>query len=744
MYFLFHLKKYLRVPALNGRKQVFMNNVIFEKLKLVKIDQIRSSDNINNNVVRLLSKLASVGVYINNSNRLLYSDASADMVLGIMEHITNLISDNAKYNRQPLFTDFPNQFLNNSIFDLTIIQIIHYLYGIRIETSDPVINEPLDMSIAVTDGLYIDLLDETEYNKKLTEVLLDAFSMTVVWSEVNKAIVNSIIRILDFNIASTFIAHRENAMYVYANILDPNKLGDVLIGPTDVIKYIEYVCNPLGVRECRYRMDRKMKRNIMMSIDKAYDKPSFEISDVSRNYSTWKLLASIIHPFDKRYKKYTNAVTFFDTILNNGITSKYALLEIFVKQLADYINTYEEIIILYKNTGLKEKEYAMLLRAYGRILSKYIHVDISAFNEFIINDVLPKVSTNGLFSFLAFANKVKSDNEFDIIFPMKKNFIVKDSKHYDVKYKDEIFTIQFAIMEELNKRFKNNNDNSLMFIDVDAYGYKLPNGNRNSTVQKKDIPKLSTIDIPSVDTIRLFLSWHNTSSIEYKDGYTVDLDLSVASVNEQYNVNTCWYGNQASAHYTHSGDLKDAPITSGGATEYIDIDLKGVQGTDTKFVLVYVNLYNADNASKLSDLSNAEFGIMYRTSNEKGELYEESTVLNSIDLTGIDKKAHVPMIIDIKNNKIVYLSTSIAAKLTSNIDNLGRDTINKLEIVMNNNTITSLENIHEISWVKDSSVTDSISDANIVITDNPIKYNLTEDVKVIKPWDIELVALFKE
>jgi hypothetical protein len=412
--------------------------------------------------------------------------------------------------------------------------------------------------------------------------------------------------------------------------------------------------------------------------------------------------------------------------------------------MVDYINDYKEIITIYKDSGLSEKEYPMLLRAYGRITNMYMHENLSKFNEFIINDVIPKVSTNGLFSFLSFANKVKSDNEFDIIFPMKKNFIVKDSKHYDVKYKDEIFTIQFAIMEELNKRFKNNNDSSLLFIDTDAHGYKLPNGNRNSAMQKKDIPKLSTVNIPDVDTIRLFLSWHNTPSTKNKDGGKVDLDLSIASIDEEHNDSRCYYGRQTTEYYTHSGDLTDAPITSGGATEYIDIKWKELKDSDTKFILAYVNLYNAEYAEQLSELANAECGIMYRVEHDNGDLYEARTITNSIDLTSINKTSCVPVLIDVKKNRLVYLSVAIASELTTNINSIGSNIIDELEVIMNNNTLTNLENIHEISWVKNSCITDNIDEASIVITDTPGKYILSEDVKVIKPWDVELLGLFKK
>lgn len=721
-----------------------MNNhkVVFNKLNLLKIGGIRSSQDINTDTVRLLSNLASVGIYVNDSNKLLYSDASADMVLDIMTSIKEFVSDNNRYNRAPLFADFPDQYFKYSTFEINVVQIIHYLYGIRPE-NDSVVLEPLDMSKAVIDGIYISLLDETDYNRRLTDVLLDLFTMTTVWSEVNKLIMNAIVSILEFDITTVFISHRENAMYVYANILDPNKLGDVLIGPTDIIKYIEYVCNPLGVRQCRYHMDRKMKRNIMMAIDKAFYKPSFEISDVSRNYSTWKLLASVIHPFDKRYKKYINAIAFFNTLLNVGVTSKYATLEYFIENLSDYIYDYESITREYKNLGLGEKEYAMVLRACGRIIDIHEYIDISGFNDFIIKDVLPKVSTNGLFSFLSFVNKINNNNEYDIIFPIKRKYIIKNSKHYSVNYKDKILTIQFAIMYELNKRAINNNNMSI-FIDEECYGYKLPNGNRNSALQKKDIPKLSTIDIPHVGTIRLFLSWKNTESPFYMDGEGVDLDLSTVAINEDYSTEQCYYGNKGLDCYTHSGDLTDAPITSGGATEYIDVNIKKLQQTTTKFVVVYVNLYNAESARLFSDLTNAEFGIMYRTLYEGGELYEENTVINSVDLTGISKGAYVPVIIDVKNNKLVYLSSQLTSELTNNITNIKRDVILDLEKIMNNNTITNLENIHAISLVNDSCITNNIDDASILITDRPDKYMLREGVKIIKPWDIELLGLFKK
>jgi hypothetical protein len=54
-----------------------MNNhkVVFNKLNLLKIGGIGSSQDINTDMVRLLSNLASVGIYVNDSNKLLYSDA---------------------------------------------------------------------------------------------------------------------------------------------------------------------------------------------------------------------------------------------------------------------------------------------------------------------------------------------------------------------------------------------------------------------------------------------------------------------------------------------------------------------------------------------------------------------------------------------------------------------------------------------------------------------------------------------
>lgn len=724
-----------------------MNNhkVIFNKLNLLKIGGIGSSQNINTDMVRLLSNLASVGIYVNDSNKLLYSDASADMVLDIMTTIKEFVSDNNNYNRAPLFADFPNQYFKYSVFEINVLQIIHYLYGIR-PKNDSVVLEPLDMSKAVIDGIYISLLDETDYNRRLTDVLLDLFAMTTVWSEVNKLIMNAIVSILEFDITTVFISHRENAMYVYHNMLNPTKLGEVLIGPTDIIKYIDYIYNPFGIKDCRYRMNREFKRTIMMAIDEAYKKPSFDMSDVSRNYNTWKLLASIIHPFDKRYKKYKNATVFFDTLLNTKLSSKYALLEKFIVQLGDCINDYEKLMELYKTIGLSEKEYPMVLRAYGRIINVYVGEikTATAFNEFIENKVIPKVSTNGLLSFLSFVNKIFNDNDFDIVFPIKRNYIIKNSKYYEHECEMAVFNTAHAIHEELNKRFKKNNNDTLLFIDSDCYGYKLPNGNRTSSLQKKDIPKLSTIDIPHVGTIRLFLSWKNTESPFYVDGERVDLDLSTVAINEDYSTKQCYYGNKGLDCYTHSGDLTDAPITSGGATEYIDINIDKLQQTTTKFVIVYVNLYNADSARLFSDLTNAEFGIMYRTLCEGGELYEENTVINSVDLTGISKGAYVPVIIDVKNNKLVYLSSQLTSELTNNITNIKHDVILDLEKIMNNNTITNLENIHAISLVNDSCVTDNIDDASIVITDRPDKYMLREGVKIIKPWDIELVALFKE
>lgn len=96
-----------------------------------------------------------------------------------------------------------------------------------------------------------------------------------------------------------------------------------------------------------------------------------------------------------------------------------------------------------------------------------------------------------------------------------------------------------------------------------------------------------------------------------------------------------------------------------GASEYIDLYIKKALESNVRYVMTEVFSYTQ---TPFCDLPECSFGWMERHNLDSGEVYEAVTVKNNFDLSA-DTKIALPIIIDLKERKIIWCDISLTSQI---------------------------------------------------------------------------------
>ena len=111
-------------------------------------------------------------------------------------------------------------------------------------------------------------------------------------------------------------------------------------------------------------------------------------------------------------------------------------------------------------------------------------------------------------------------------------------------------------------------------------------GLKNSAVpflsKNSELVRGTKLTVGQSKYLYLFVHWIQGSR-------RTDLDLSVASFDENWKPNIVYFGSQVNSYITHSGDFTNAPAPN-GATEYIRIDLNKIP-KNIKYIIPFINVY---------------------------------------------------------------------------------------------------------------------------------------------------------
>lgn len=267
--------------------------------------------------------------------------------------------------------------------------------------------------------------------------------------------------------------------------------------------------------------------------------------------------------------------------------------------------------------------------------------------------VVNKVATPVLLQLHAhFKNLVENENITTRSFMPKGGtasvFIVKDiSAQYDKKYLKDIIDV---VEKSLVERFKNLPSLGNVYLDESLKTQNIPFAQRSASKALSTVARGSSFDVEKDSNLRLMLWWKE------KEGERCDIDLSATFLDENFKtINSVGYYNlrhDSTGSVVHSGDITSAPD---GACEFIDID-KTKLDSDINYIVMTLNCYTGQ---KYANLPECFAGWMDRVDLEKGEIFEAKTVKNKIDLAS-DVVSIIPMIYDVKNNKMIWADMAFA------------------------------------------------------------------------------------
>ncbi|WP_203181539.1 TerD family protein [Streptomyces pratensis] len=159
-----------------------------------------------------------------------------------------------------------------------------------------------------------------------------------------------------------------------------------------------------------------------------------------------------------------------------------------------------------------------------------------------------------------------------------------------------------------------------LLIDPAVLDVALPLSGRATAAGLGVLPRGSVSPVDG-EQLRFFVHWRQTE-------HSTDYDLSALMLDAGYDT-LSWLSYTALKKVSgvHSGDITDAPAP-GGASEFIDLRLKAVEGT---FIVPQVNIYSGEGFEEVEE---SFFGFMLREAEQRGRPFEPRTVRMKSELRG--------------------------------------------------------------------------------------------------------------
>ena len=279
--------------------------------------------------------------------------------------------------------------------------------------------------------------------------------------------------------------------------------------------------------------------------------------------------------------------------------------------------------------------------------------------------------------------------------------------------------------DALVTRFKSLPTLGKVFIDPLLKQQHVPFAMRSASKALHTLSRGSRIPTEDTDVTRFFI-WWNESFINQEGKKEsvgrVDLDLSCVLLDENFRfVTHCSWTNLRDSGMTHSGDITSAP---NGACEFIDIERSRLDPR-AQYVVMTANSYTMQH---YCDLPECYAGWMERNAPQSGEIFDARTVANKIDLSS-ETGTIIPMVIDIKNNMVIWTDISMKGGLYNTTENQlsSMQHIIKGMVHLNKPNLYDLFNFHAKAR---GEIVQSVQEADTL-------FSLNEG---ITPYDMEIIA----
>lgn len=642
-----------------------ITKVLFEAKQVVLMDQFfqnLNTDNLGKNskeALTLMLKCEQLGFSFETKMINVVSHASKQEMKDFWDWfkpLANKIYKGSKY--EPMYPNFPEQVIEASDYELCMNALIHYAgdaLGIRLlpeyqkdkrkKLKENV--EPMQMKFGMVADLPNMLKNYLEANTSLSEQSKEIVTKLFKYlEEENKEQLNSLVK-------EANIAQKETLAFVGKEVINSSLnfnecMVDKFKTPTDLLR----LSAALNDGDVSLVLDTKVK-GMSRAMRKAFlgkleslltDKDSTQFEENMFTYrEQWVKLAHAMHVGEFKNK----VPKTYEVIQKLRENNKEHTFTFNVQKALD-ANDMEKVVNLLKvRPGV-----------FGRMLGKV--VSSSKDTDLVINEfasVSKDISTPVLLQIHA---KYKYDNQDDkkIILPkggMGKSFVKKEGNIIKLKDKDAAKIVK-VVENTLIDRFAQGESLGNVYIDENLKLQNVPFAQRVASKALKTVPKGSRFNKEEEDKniIRFFI-WWNQKSKENDYEKRVDIDLSLAVYDKDYNLlKQCAYYALDSGYMTHSGDITSAP---NGAAEYIDVNIKDLIKSvpGAAFVAPVINSFTGQ---AYCDVPECYAGWMEREHLQKGEIFEPSTVKNKVDIASNQKQVML-VIYDIENKQYIWADQPI-------------------------------------------------------------------------------------
>ena len=371
--------------------------------------------------------------------------------------------------------------------------------------------------------------------------------------------------------------------------------------------------------------------------------------DLFRYQYEWIRVAEILHPFEYNYPRYKNVNKAFDTLRNDkkplmfGGKVQAAILRKDMKAAADLLKSRPGEFARQLDKVLRDSDNpAYILECF-----KSVAVEISA-------PVLLQVRQHFI------GRMAETPNPVRVFFP-KGNLAKAMSIKNELPAIDKTIcqNVAKACRDALIEQYKSKESLGKVYVDEEFKNYLVPFSQRSASSTNKSVVRGSQLPIKSDATaVRAFIWWTNTSKGNGWDAGRVDIDLSAAIYDSDWNyVEHVSYTRLRSGKMKafHSGDITNGGSLNGkGVAEFIDVDIDAV-AENGRYIVYQVYNYTGQH---YSSLENCRFGWMEREDVQSGEIFEPTTVNMVMDVNAEGVTA-IPVIFDCVERKFIWCDMNL-------------------------------------------------------------------------------------
>ena len=562
--------------------------------------------------------------------------------------LKELVGADVEYN--PMYPNFPTQVAEMDGIELFINAIVHYWsFGTLMPEYEK------DERLPLIDVNKMALLS-TGNHEDLMEIFKNLVASKTSLSAQDKEDVTTIIKdCADYaNYLPDEIPLKENVALIGKLIIEeaPVKSASAISKyfrtATDVLRLVTALSDGdiSLASKTKYRNLKRRERRMILDLLANCGNIT---EDLFRYQYEWIRVAEILHPFEYNYPRYKNVNKAFDTLRNDkkplmfGGKVQAAILRKDMKAAADLLKSRPGEFARQLDKVLRDSDNpAYILECF-----KSVAVEISA-------PVLLQVRQHFI------GRMAETPNPVRVFFP-KGNLAKAMSIKNELPAIDKTIcqNVAKACRDALIEQYKSNESLGKVYVDEEFKNYLVPFSQRSASSTNKSVVRGSQLPIKSDATaVRAFIWWTNTSKGNGWDAGRVDIDLSAAIYDSDWNyVEHVSYTRLRSGKMKafHSGDITNGGSLNGkGVAEFIDVDIDAV-AENGRYIVYQVYNYTGQH---YSSLENCRFGWMEREDVQSGEIFEPTTVNMVMDVNAEGVTA-IPVIFDCVERKFIWCDMNL-------------------------------------------------------------------------------------